>query len=364
MDNQRIVKRRLAIGLVALAMALASLSSVRACSSFLIRSGEVLVAAKNLDWHLDDGFVMVNKRGVAKTAFLLDPGDKPAAWVSRFGSVTFNQYGREMPNGGMNEAGLVVETLMLTSTRYPSPDARPAVTAWMQYQLDNSRTVAEVIGSDQTIRIHYAMPMPTHFFVCDRTGQAAVIEFRDGRLVCHTAETMPVQAITNDTYEDSMRYLREHVGFGGERSIPQGRTGSLDRFVMVADRLKNFTGSETAPAVAYAFDTLDRVKQGDATQWRIVYDLTNRKVHFKTLRQPQIKTVALADLDFDCRTPARMIGLNTPRSGRLNAHLFDYDPDLNRWLLFYTVRKTDALKSLSDALIEQLAAYPETTVCQ
>ena len=35
----------------------------------------------------------------------------PASWVSKYGSVTFNQYGRELPTGGMNEAGLVVETI-------------------------------------------------------------------------------------------------------------------------------------------------------------------------------------------------------------------------------------------------------------
>jgi penicillin V acylase-like amidase (Ntn superfamily) len=85
---------------------------------------------------------------------LLDPLEKAAEWVSRYGSVTFNQYGREMPNGGINEAGLVVETLMLPRARNPAPTTgRAVIVAWVQYQLDNSGTVAEVIASDANVRI-------------------------------------------------------------------------------------------------------------------------------------------------------------------------------------------------------------------
>jgi penicillin V acylase-like amidase (Ntn superfamily) len=42
----------------------------------------------------------------------------PAKWVSRYGSVTFNQYGCENPTGGMNEAGLVVEQMWLDESAY------------------------------------------------------------------------------------------------------------------------------------------------------------------------------------------------------------------------------------------------------
>ena len=48
-------------------------------------------------------------------------------WTSTYGSATFNQYGREFPMGAMNEAGLVVETMMLDETEYPEADSRPAI---------------------------------------------------------------------------------------------------------------------------------------------------------------------------------------------------------------------------------------------
>ena len=75
----------------------------------------------------------------------LPPQEKPASWVSRYGSVTFNQYGREFPNGGMNEAGLVVELMWLDDTTYPATDGRPALDCleWIQYQLDTAATLSD-----------------------------------------------------------------------------------------------------------------------------------------------------------------------------------------------------------------------------
>ena len=55
-----------------------------------------------------------------------------------------------LPFDGINEAGLVVEVLLLPETVYPEPDARPTVSLlqWVQYQLDNFSTTDEVIASD------------------------------------------------------------------------------------------------------------------------------------------------------------------------------------------------------------------------
>jgi len=72
----------------------------RACTTFCYQDGGALVFGKNYDWNVEDGLVVVNKRGVVKTA-MIERG--PATWTSKYGSVTFNQYGREFPSGGINE---------------------------------------------------------------------------------------------------------------------------------------------------------------------------------------------------------------------------------------------------------------------
>jgi len=97
-----------------------------ACTTFCLKNrGEVLFGG-NYDWMIGDGLVFVNKRGVAKQA-TVEESEHQAQWVSKYGSVTFNQYGRENPMGGMNEAGLVVEVMWLAETEYPKEDARPTV---------------------------------------------------------------------------------------------------------------------------------------------------------------------------------------------------------------------------------------------
>ena len=131
--------------------------NIHPCTTFCLDKGNQLVVGSNLDWFIDDGLVIVNKRNVSKTALL--PTEwaegKPASWISKFGSVTFNLAGLEIPFGGMNEAGLVVTTMMLEATEYPEPDSRPSLFAgqWKQYQLDNFSTVEEVLASDSQIRI-------------------------------------------------------------------------------------------------------------------------------------------------------------------------------------------------------------------
>jgi hypothetical protein len=44
--------------------------------------------------------------GIEKTAFVMPP-EQPARWEAIYVSVTVSQIGKEFPNGGMNEVGLV-----------------------------------------------------------------------------------------------------------------------------------------------------------------------------------------------------------------------------------------------------------------
>src|SRR5690606_9913051 len=93
-----------------------SMGTVLACSAVLFSNGDHYVAGRNYDWHLGHGMVMVNKRDMAKQALSFD---NPAKWISRYGSVTLNQYGRELPCEGMNEKGLSISMLWLDETKYP-----------------------------------------------------------------------------------------------------------------------------------------------------------------------------------------------------------------------------------------------------
>src|SRR4030081_3781200 len=87
-----------------LLLAFLSVNQASACTTFCLKQNGEILFGRNYDWNIGDALEQVNKRGVMKGATI---GDSPnsAKWISKYGSVTFNQYGRENPTGGMNEMG-------------------------------------------------------------------------------------------------------------------------------------------------------------------------------------------------------------------------------------------------------------------
>jgi penicillin V acylase-like amidase (Ntn superfamily) len=347
--------------LVALPLAALVLAGpAAACTTFCLRGGGRVVFGKNYDWNVGSGMLVVNQRGVARTADV--PGDRPASWTARFGSVTFNQYGRDFPNGGMNEAGLVVELMWLEEARYAGPDLRPAVDVlqWVQYQLDNHRTVREVLAADQKVRI--ASQVPLHYLVADRTGAVATVEILDGRLVAHTGKDLPFAALANSTYQASLASLEQRQQRG---AAPPPGPGSLARFERAAARVQDFdtSGAKEDP-VAYAFATLDGVAQGDYTRWSIVYELDRSRIHFRTRDRRAVRTVDLAKLDFSCDGPVRVLDLDADVSGDVTARLVPYSREINRRLLETSVRQTPFLADIPAAELDRLAGLPEAAICR
>jgi len=344
------------------AIVLSPVARAGACSTFCLDGAGGPVFGKNYDWDVAVGLVVVNKRGVVKRGLT---ADNPARWTAMYGSVTFNQYGREMPCGGINEAGLVVELMWLQETTYPPADDRPSVEnlQWIQYQLDRSSTVADVIASDADVRITDDDQAQVHFLVCDRSGACAAIEFVGGKMIVHSGEKMPVAVLTNDTYANSLAYLKMHVGFGGTAPIPASRR-SLDRFVRAASGVGEFEKTETSDAVGYAFGVLASVAQGPNTQWSIVYDVVGGRVSFRTAGNPRIRTIDLGRLDFSCDTPVLVLDVRAVPGGDATDRLEPYTREANRALVESAFRRTSFLSDTPADVLDYLIRFPETTRCE
>lgn len=344
-------------------------STGEACSTFLLKDSKRLVVGKNFDFICDLGTVTVNKRGVIKKALAMPP-ETPAQWVSKYGSITFNQVAREYPMGGMNEKGLVIEVMWLDITKFPEPDGRPGISElqWLQYQLDNHTRVEEVIKSDKDIRISKTSSR-IHFLAADAQGNAATIEFIDGKMVFRTGKTLPYDVLTNHTYNQSLEYLRTHKGFGGTKPVTNTKK-SLDRFVCAVDKVKTYKKTASKKAVSpvkYAFDTLSYVDQSDYTVWSIVHDITNREIHFKTVREKKIKTFRLKDFDFDCKTPVKVLDMNNALKGSVAGKFTDYDPKSHRKMIFSVFRiyrTKNFMTKIPNAALEFLAGYPASLMCK
>ena len=329
-----------------------------ACTTFCLgRHGEVLFG-KNYDWMVGEGLIFVNKRGVEKSA-VSEGGPNPARWVSQYGSVTFNQYGRENPSGGMNETGLVIELMWHADAQYPKADARPMVGTleWIQYQLDSSCTVAEVISNSEKVRI--ASEIPLHFLVNDKAGNTATIEFMKGKLLAHVGKNLPISALTNDSYDKSVNYAQT-------TAVERARTNSsLDRFARAAQKTADFERQSKTEqdAVNYAFEILSNVAQPGYTQWSIVYDQKRGRIYFRTLQSPQIKMIDAAAFDYSCASAVRMFDANSKESGDVTLKFADYTRSVNRNLIERSFSQTDFLKRVPANERDSAASYPETFPC-
>lgn len=336
----------------------------RACTTFALRHGARVVYGNNYDWSNGHGLVLVNKRGVSKAA-LPTPGEPDAPrWVSKYGSTTFNQYGRELPASGMNEAGLVVMLMWLDETTYPAADGRGAVNPleWIQYQLDNFGSVAEVVRHAPSLRVSSSIAK-VHYFVGDREGAAAAVEFLGGRLVVHAGPRMPVAALTNDTYERSLLSLKKYAGFGGARPLLAG-AGSLERFARAAAFAKRYRTADDAGVVADAFGLLSGVAQGDYTKWGIVYDPREPGVYFRTLKSPGVKRLDVCALDFRCTTAVKVFDMNEPAEGDVLGRLLDYDPARNESLVRASFGGAALLKGVPESYLRLISQLPQAQTCR
>lgn len=347
-----------------LVVSLASGPAAVACTTFVLHDSQELVAGKNYDFFTNNGRVMTNQRGLAKHALLMGPGTA-ARWVSRYGSITFNQVGKEYPIGGMNEAGLVVETMSVEAAVFPAPDDRPALSElqWVQYQLDCCASVGEVIATNKHLRIE-PPGQPVHFLIADRQGNVATVEFLAGQFVCHTGDSLLVPVLTNDTYAASVAYLCRHAGFGG--SEPPGHSStSLGRFTIAASMLQGPGAVRQGKPEQRAFRILAAAALPQYTVWSIVYDLSRGRVHFRTTADRTLRWVDLRDFDFDCSKPSRLLDLATHCKGHAAARFVAYQTQLNRTLVRATFERYRDQKfiDLPERVQETLARYPESLPC-
>ena len=332
-----------------LALLLFVAQTAGACTTFCFSSGGRFVFGANYDWDTGVGLLMVNKRNVAK-----DSGTgRPARWTSRFASITLNQYGRDYPTGGMNEAGLTIALMGLDQTQYPAADERPSVgiLGWIQYQLDLSATIDDVLQRSATTRVTGGKGL--HYLVSDRTGRAITIEYLGGKVVAHHDGTLPVAVLTNNTYDDSMSYLRTITGFGGSHAVPNG-IGSLERFAHAAAMIRQT--SPLSDTVARAFEILDAVHQPDYTRWSVVYDPAAGTIYFRTDNNPDIRSVSFASFDLDCASPVRIADIN-------GGDFSDYSTEANLALINAAYDATPFLAGSPQQDRLDAAMHPESDIC-
>ncbi|MCP4020970.1 MAG: linear amide C-N hydrolase [Desulfobacteraceae bacterium] len=355
------MKTKISIWAIVMVLGIGFWDTGWACSTFVLQDPNKKVFGRNYDWSLGDCLVMVNKPGCIKQSVeKSQETDKRFTWKAKYGNITFNQYGRDLPMDGMNEKGLVIGSMALWETRYPETDERPYMGSsaqFRQYLLDTCATVEEVLATYKHLRIsHTAIGPGMHLLVLDKKGDCATIEFLNGKLKVHRGKQLPVAVLTNDTYEHSLECYRS--GNAPWFSVNH----SITRFVTAARLVEKSKAKPLNDPVALAFNILDAVAQ-PSTQWSIVYDNQNMRVHFITLKNKMVRFIRFNAFDFSSATPVKILNANAGFSGDVTKKFLDYTYEANRHLIGESFRKTSFLSQIPTERLDEVARLPEQVTC-
>jgi penicillin V acylase-like amidase (Ntn superfamily) len=319
------VKVRLAC-LAALLLAVCCASQAWPCTDVLATTDPCFVSARTMDWHGDLlSKVVIRPRGIAREALSCPPGSEPLRWTSQYGSVTTRAFIDQSTSDGLNERGLSAATLWLSDTRFAQPAGRPVVTPmqWAQVFLDTCATVEEVVAKAQEfdvapLQIPLFGEISVHLVLRDATGDSAIMEYLDGKLVAH--HPMPIPAATNEPpYTEMLAKVAAFDGFGGADPMPFGfdAVSRCARASMWAKRLPK--PQNPGQAVAYAFDVIQTVCRppGDraVTLWECVRDHTNLVYCYRTLNDPQVVSLKFRDLDLSAGQPENVLEMHADQTG-------------------------------------------------
>jgi choloylglycine hydrolase len=207
--------------------------SASACTRILWNSNDVaVVASRTMDWpESTEPIITVFPRGLPHDGGLIGPvrivNDNPKVWTSKYGSIGVTVYGLGTADG-LNERGFAGHMLYLNAAGFgPRDPSKPAVHAglWLQYLLDNAASVDEALALLENIQIVPAEARghkaSVHLAIEDASGDSAIIEYIDGKLVIHHGRQYRV--MTNDPPYDEQLALLKALDFShpsSEMTLP------------------------------------------------------------------------------------------------------------------------------------------------
>jgi hypothetical protein len=337
--------------LKALVIAMSSLTGdiqAFACSAYAPVNTAIMAA--NYDWTVSGGLIFANDRGWEKEAFLADDsnGQVPAKWRTRYASLTLSQWGREFPMQGLNEFGLSGVVLNAPANYPSSPsDSRQFITEmqWLQYQLDNYRSVVEVEANIHRFSIQ-KINAALHLFFCDATKDCGLVEFQHGQAVMHRID---VRAITNSSYEASQNAWNRYNQNG---PLPLGYD-SLNRVVRATWYARHSPVSEID-----LFHNLKDLGTSGWTNWHSVFDLSTKTVMIKPWQSDQRYVIQRSEFANNCdtSTPTKMRRI---ANGRIY-NWENYKSEPTRTLLD---RASAPINGFSTQLKEKMIAYSDIFKC-
>jgi len=226
-----------ATGLITTTLSLGLLPAapLQACTRVLYTgSDNTVITGRSMDWYQDNSpNIWSMPKGLKRDGAT---GANTIRWTSTYGSVVVSMYDIGTVDG-INEKGLVANTLYLAESNYGQANGKPtlSIAAWAQFVLDNYGSVNEAVSAlrQEPFRIVAPLfpggkPAQGHLSISDPSGDSAIIEYINGKLVIHHGKQYNV--MTNSPSFDQQLALNSYwQQIGGMVFLP-GTSRASDRF--------------------------------------------------------------------------------------------------------------------------------------
>lgn len=329
-----------------------------ACTIFELHDRSQTLVAHGFDWDTGKGHMVINKRGLEKSAIAaLIGAENPVRWRALYGSLTIGWVGQDMPTIGLNEKGFLAASLLLEGSRFPDADpADPRDTISQvhvkQYLLDTCGSVEEALAVLAQTRVMSTSRYGIHYFLADAGGNAATVDMIDGRMDIHHGSDLPIPALTNSAYTAGLAVLKSGAATDKKKDL-SGIATSEVRFASAARSIEAFTVRESGDDIAWAYAELDKIKKA-STQWQSVFDLRQHRLFLRTYGNPEVRMVDLDDFDLGCGTPALYRDVDASSGPFLN---------LDRTSRATLATEANRILRLDQAKVDILVDNPESLVC-
>ena len=287
----------------------------------------MVVTGRSMGWKTEmHSNLWVFPKGMERNG---ETGANSLQWTSKYGSVVTSAF-EIASTDGMNEKGLVANLLWLPETEYPVRDqSKPglAITAWVQYMLDNFATVNEAVAAidENTFQVVSDL-MPDgsrlatlHLSISDATGDCAIFEYTGGKLTVYHSKEYKVMT-NSPTYNKQLALNEYWKSIGGLSFLP-GTNRPSDRFARASFYINALPQTDDVRiAIASVFSVIRNTSvpygistpefpEISTTQWRTVSDSKNLLYFFESSLTPNTFWVNLREIDLSEGAPVLKLSI-------------------------------------------------------
>lgn len=324
-------------------------NSSEACTRVVYKGPEnTIITARSMDWRDEiPANLWILPKGIARTG---EVGPLSEKWTSKYGSVVSTSWDIASSDG-MNEKGLVANLLWLGESQYPKFDPKGkkkgiAISLWAQYFLDNFETVKEAVEQakkEKFVIVSDYIPgterfTTIHLSLSDASGDNAVFEYIDGKLIIHHSPEYTVMT-NSPVFEEQLALNNYWKGIPGTVMLP-GTNRAADRFVRASyyiDAIPKTADTRTAVASVFSVIRNCSVPYGissesepniSSTRWRSVSDQKNLVYYFETVFTPNTFWVNLKEFDLSAKGKVMKLDLSNYQTynGKANSNFKESAP--------------------------------------